>query len=92
MPKNHEIVLAYRHLYKTLLRAVQYSKPARYAARDRLRQNFRAEPPNTFDADRIAKTLEFLDGAAKSKGLEHKIVKNLLHVWASHGRRMLFNS
>ena len=26
-------------------------------------------------------SLEFLDGAAKATGLEHKIVKNLLHVW-----------
>lgn len=86
MPTNHEILRSYRYLYKNLLRAVQYSKPARYTARDRLRQNFRSNDRSTFDADRISKTLEFLDGAARSKGLEHKIVKNLLHVWATKGR------
>lgn len=86
MTTNREILLAYRHLQKSLLRAIQYSKPARFTARDRLRQNFRSNDRSTFDADRISKTLEFLDGAARSKGLEHKIVKNLLHVWASKGR------
>lgn len=77
-----ELVLAYRHLYQHCLRAVQYSKPARYTARDRLRQAFRANPPSSFDAARIRTTLEFLDGAARARGLEHKVVKNLLHVWA----------
>ncbi|GAB7348436.1 hypothetical protein MBLNU459_g6856t1 [Dothideomycetes sp. NU459] len=85
MPTNHEVILAYRNLYRHLLRAVQYSKPARYTARDRLRHNFRTNPHSTFDAARIARTLEFLDGAARTKGLEHRIVKNLLHVWATKG-------
>ncbi len=76
-----EILHAYRHLYRGLLRAVQYSKPARFVARDHLRSTFRNRPYEAFDQARVNRTLEFLDGAAKVRGLEHKIVKNLLRVW-----------
>jgi hypothetical protein len=76
-----EIVLAYRHIYKHLLRAVQYSKPARYVAQDRIRAAFRHQLVEKYDALRIARTLEFLQGAARVKGLEHRILKNLMHVW-----------
>lgn len=80
------ILLSYRHLYQHLLRAVQYAKPARYVARDRLRVAFRnpsssSTSDNAYHPERVARTLEFLDGAARTKGLEHKILKNLMHVW-----------
>ena len=78
---HSEIILAYRHLYKHLLRAVQYSKPARFVARDRMRRYFRKSTEDDYDASRVARTLEFLDAAAKARGLEHKITKNLMHVW-----------
>jgi len=74
-------MLAYRHLFKHTLRAVQYSKPARFVVQDRMRNAFRGSPPETFDASRIERTLQFLDGATKSKGLEHKVLKNLMFVW-----------
>lgn len=80
-PSRAEIIQAYRSVYKHLLRAVQYSKPARYVARDHVRNAFRQSTPENYDARRIAKTIEFLDGATKMKGLEHKIVKNLMFVW-----------
>lgn len=80
-PSNREILLAYRQLYKHCLRAVQYSKPARYTIRDRLRHRFRSGQPADLDLRRIDNTLEFLRGAAREKGLEHHIVKNLTHVW-----------
>ena len=80
-PSGETILTAYRHLFKRSLRAVQYSKPARFVVRDRMRKAFRDSPVDAFDAQRVAKTLEFLSGAAKTKGLEHKIVKNLMHVW-----------
>lgn len=76
-----EIITAYRALYKQALRAVQYSKPARYAARDRLRTAFRTRPSSSFDQGQISRTLTFLEGATKAKGTEHKLVKNLLYVW-----------
>ena len=80
-PTPAEVVQAYRHVYKHVLRAVQYSKPARFVARDRVRDGFRKKSAADYDAARITRTLEFLDGAAKIRGLEHRIVKNLMHVW-----------
>lgn len=80
-PSASEIRLAYRHIYKYLLQAVQYSKPARYVVQERVRKAFRNSRPEEYDATRIARTLEFLDEAAKIRGLEHRILKNLMHVW-----------
>lgn len=80
MPSRHEIVTAYRHLYKGLLRAVQYSRPARFDARNQLRDAFRREDPSTFNKERIDKTVEFLGLAAQEAGLEHRILKNLLRM------------
>lgn len=80
-PSRSELLLAYRHIYKHLLRAVQYSKPARFVVQERVRNAFRNSTPGDYDAIRIAQTLEFLDHAAKIRGLEHRILKNLMHVW-----------
>uniref|UniRef100_A0A0D2XUQ6 Uncharacterized protein n=1 Tax=Fusarium oxysporum (strain Fo5176) TaxID=660025 RepID=A0A0D2XUQ6_FUSOF len=74
-----EIRHAYRHLYRNLLKAVQYAIPARFVARDQLRRAFR-EPGATYDGRGIKRTIWFLQAAAKEKGLEHKILKNLLRV------------
>ena len=74
-----ELVLAYRHLYRGVLHAVQYAKPQRYVARDQLRKAFRKESPSNFDQKKIDRTIEFFRVAAKETGLEHKILKNLLH-------------
>ncbi|CAK1355244.1 hypothetical protein CB0940_01011 [Cercospora beticola] len=78
---RQQILLAYRHLYQHLLRAVQYAKPQRYVARDRLRNAFRSSEREQFNAKEIERTLEFLRGAAASRGMEHRIVKNLMFVW-----------
>ncbi|GAB7361189.1 hypothetical protein MBLNU230_g1221t1 [Neophaeotheca triangularis] len=87
MPANRtEILHAYRALYKHSLRAVQYSIPSRYTFRDHIRSAFRSSHVSEFDAIRIAKTLQFLDGAAKYRGLEHRIVKNLSRVWWERAR------
>jgi hypothetical protein len=74
---------AYRHLYRSLLHAVQFSKPARYVVRDQMRDAFRSSQPQDLNQLRIARTLEFLDGAARERGIEHKILKSLIHTaWA----------
>ena len=78
-PSSQELVHAYRHLYRGLLRAVQYSKPARYSARDQLRDAFRKEDPTAFNKAKVERTIEFLRLAAQETGLEHKLVKNLLY-------------
>lgn len=81
-----EIILAYRHTYKALLRAVRYSVPSRYVARDRVRHAFRTGKAEDFDRVKLARTIEFLDNAAKSNGLEHRIQKSLMHVWYERAR------
>lgn len=78
---GREIVTAYRTLYKHILRAVQFSKPNRYTYRDRLREAFRHGDAASFDQVRIDNTVEFLKAAALDSGIEHKVVKNLAHVW-----------
>ncbi|KAH0528430.1 hypothetical protein TsFJ059_003299 [Trichoderma semiorbis] len=74
-----DITHAYRHLYRGLLRAVQYSAPARYVVRDQLRAAFR-ERDAALDREGVKRTVWFLEAAAKERGLEHKILKNLIRV------------
>ena len=88
---TQDIVIAYRQLYQHGLRAVQYAKPQRYTLRDRLRLAFRKASHENFNQTRIDKTLEFLHGAVREKGLEHKILKNILHVWWCQDHPTLVN-
>lgn len=80
-PSSQEIVRSYRHLYRHALYAVQYAAPARYTLRILLRNAYRTGNAADFDAQKINNTVTFLEGAAKEKGLEHRILKNLLHTW-----------
>ncbi|KAF2645246.1 DUF1763-domain-containing protein [Massarina eburnea CBS 473.64] len=82
---KQEIIHAYRHVYRHSLRAIQFSKPARFTLRDRIRLAFR-KPATTYNAEKVANTLEFLQYATAQNGLEHKIVKNLLLIWWSQER------
>ncbi|MCJ1458874.1 hypothetical protein MMC28_009248 [Mycoblastus sanguinarius] len=75
------IVQSYRNLYRHALHAVQYSSPARYTLRSLLRNAYRTKTAADFDAEKIKNTLTFLHYAGKEKGLEHRLLKNLLHVW-----------
>lgn len=81
-----QITHAYRHLYRTLLKGVQYSTPARFVARGQLRRAFR-EPGATYDERGIKRTLWFLEAAAKERGMEHRILKNLLRVHQMRHRK-----
>ncbi|KAI1460898.1 DUF1763-domain-containing protein [Annulohypoxylon moriforme] len=71
-----EVIHAYRHLWRGLLHAVQFSSPARYVARDRLRKAFREE--TKIEMRTVNRTVRFLEAAARMRGLEHSILKNLL--------------
>ncbi|KFX91374.1 hypothetical protein O988_07770, partial [Pseudogymnoascus sp. VKM F-3808] len=73
------------HLYKGLLRAVRYSKPSRFIVRDELRLAYRKSDSGAFDEGKIARTLEFIEGAAREKGIESQILKNMCHT--EHMRR-----
>ncbi|KAI0388342.1 DUF1763-domain-containing protein [Xylariaceae sp. FL0594] len=80
-----QVIHGYRHLYRGLLRAVQYSKPARYTALFQLRRAFREEGA-TYDARGVWRTIRFLDAAARERGLEHRVLKNLLVIaWWRYG-------
>lgn len=74
---QEEVTLAYRHLYRAVLRAVCYSQPASTLARDQLRRAFR-DKTSTFNKSTVRRTVWFLNNAARERGTEHKIVKNLL--------------
>lgn len=89
MTSREAIIHAYRHLWRQGLRAVQFSKPARYTLRDTLRLAFRKGSASEFDPSRIQNTLEFLRYATEQKGLEHKIVKNLMFVWWSQKNKAI---
>ncbi|KAF2188198.1 DUF1763-domain-containing protein [Zopfia rhizophila CBS 207.26] len=78
---SKDILHAYRHLYRQGLRAVQFSKPARYTLRDRLRLAFRKGNATDFNQQKIDNTIEFFRYATIENGLEHKILKNILLVW-----------
>lgn len=78
---SQEILRSYRHLYRHGLRAVQYAAPARYTLKILLENAYRTGNAADYDAQKINNTLTFLEGAAREKGLEHKILKNLLHTW-----------
>jgi len=75
------ILLSYRRLYRHALQAVQYAAPARYTLRHRLQSIYRTGVAADYDEQRIENTIEFLRGAAQEQGLEHQIVKRLVHVW-----------
>lgn len=77
MGADLKVIHAYRALYRALLHAVQFSKPARFVARDQLRLGFR-DPGATYDYRSIARTVRFLEAAARTRGVEHKVLKNLL--------------
>jgi hypothetical protein len=87
---NAEILHAYRHLLRHGLHAVQFSVPARFVIQSQLRRAFRASPrpareggreaKDAFDPEAVRRTIWFLKAAAAEKGLEHRIVKNLVRV------------
>lgn len=86
-----EVVQAYRTLFKLSNRAVLNSRRARYHIRNIIRNAFRSEPRSSFCPRRIENTAHFLERARKYRGLEHKIITNLLNIrwWRSkqhHGK------
>ena len=80
-PSSQDIVRSYRLLYRNVLYAVQYATPAKYTARTLLQNAYRTGIAADYDAQKINNTVTFLEGAAREKGLEHKILKSLLHTW-----------
>jgi hypothetical protein len=74
------VVSAYRSLYKAGLKAIRKSVSASFALRSLLRRSFREEAAATYSEERVRNTLAFLENASRYRGVEHKVVKNILHV------------
>lgn len=79
-------VHAYRHLLRRAAAAVSHAQPASTIARDALRSAFR-DPSGSgvagggsLDPERVKRTIWFLTAAAKERGLEHQVVKNMVAV------------
>ena len=86
MSTQSHVVLAYRQLYKASLQAIQFSSPARHTLKRLIRTEFRLNKINDYSHERVQNTLWFLQGAAQAKGLEHRIVKTMLHfLWFQNG-------
>lgn len=87
MTEKH-IIHAYRHLYRDLLRAIQYAKPARYTALYQLRAVFR-DKEATYNEGVVNRTRAFLKSAASVRGVEHCVLKNLLIIaWWRHFEKL----
>lgn len=80
VPRSQAIILSYRHLYRTGLQTIRYAKPARHVLRGIVRSSFRTGSADEFDPKRVVNTLVFLRRASDSVNLEHKVIKNLIHV------------
>ena len=80
---------AYRHLYRNALLATHRSSPAKHVIREIIRTAFRMEDARNFNLRRVKNTEEFLKRAKQDTGIEHRILKNLLHVryWQHHAKR-----
>lgn len=106
-PTKLEITHAYRRLYRGLLHAVAYAKPARFIVRDHLRAAFREQPTTKttttttrpgaeggspvaaqWNPEQIKRTIWFCEAAAKERGLEHRILKNLVKVKLNRYREL----
>ena len=79
---NQDVIHAYRHLYRGLLEAVCYAPRARRVIQTQIRRAFR-RPGSELDADAVKRTMWFLKAAARERGLEHRVLKNLIRV-ATH--------
>lgn len=80
LPDKKDIILAYRHLYRGTLQAVRYSSPSRQILLETLRTSFRSGSPEEYNAKKVQNTLQFLQRAGETAGIEHKILKNLVMV------------
>ncbi|KAM3507595.1 hypothetical protein MY10362_001669 [Beauveria mimosiformis] len=84
MASRQEVLHAYRHLYKGLLRGVHYSIPARYIVRDQIRLAFRERPAATAPATATA-TVPM--NTATTTGWDAEAIKRTLWFLSAAGRQ-----
>ena len=79
-PSKLDVIHAYRHILRCSFSAVHRSPRAVVTVRRQVRAAFRDTPAEEFDAEVVKRTGWFLKAAAKTKGVEHRVVKNLVRV------------
>ncbi|KAM3437490.1 hypothetical protein MY4824_001324 [Beauveria thailandica] len=84
MASRQEVLHAYRHLYKGLLRGVHYSIPARYIVRDQIRLAFRERPAATATA---TATVPTNTAATTTTGWDAEAIKRTLWFLSAAGRQ-----
>ena len=84
---QQQIITSYRSLHRHALHAVQYAVPARYTAAKLIENAYRNGIPADYNQKKVDNTITFLHGAAKEKGLEHRMLKSLLLTWWWERRR-----
>ncbi|KAI9258085.1 hypothetical protein BDA99DRAFT_515186 [Phascolomyces articulosus] len=67
----------YRALLKAGYAAVQYERHHKLQIHQRIRHRFEHPPSPVVNDTQINNTIEFLNTAAKRRGLEHDIVRNI---------------
>ncbi|KAL8712564.1 MAG: hypothetical protein Q9220_003095 [cf. Caloplaca sp. 1 TL-2023] len=83
---KEQILKSYRNLYRQALRAIQYSSPARYTLKNLLQLAYRRNAREAYNVHKIDNTIVFLKHAAEERGFEHRLLKNLLHMWWWQGQ------
>ncbi|EJP62506.1 uncharacterized protein BBA_08590 [Beauveria bassiana ARSEF 2860] len=86
MASRQEVLHAYRHLYKGLLRGVHYSIPARYIVRDQIRLAFRERPAATAPATATVPTTTTTTTTAAA-GWDPEAIKRTLWFLSAAGRQ-----
>ena len=71
---------AYRHILRCSLSAVQRAPRAVPTVRRQVRAAFTETKAEQFDPEVVKRTGWFLKAAAKTVGVEHRVVKNLVRV------------
>ena len=79
-PTKLDIIHAYRHILRCSLSAVQRAPRAVPTVRRQVRAAFTETKAEQFDPEVVKRTGWFLKAAAKTVGVEHRVVKNLVRV------------
>ncbi|KAM3531678.1 hypothetical protein MY4038_004361 [Beauveria bassiana] len=87
MASRQEVLHAYRHLYKGLLRGVHYSIPARYIVRDQIRLAFRERLAAAAPVTATVPTTTTTTTAAAAAGWDAEAIKRTLWFLSAAGRQ-----
>ena len=76
---SQKVIHSYRHILRNLIHGINHATKARTVAVKQLRAAYK-DPHSVYDEEGIKRTVWFLKEAARTTGIEHKILKNLIEV------------